>query len=84
MRELASEAAARPRDRRLYFDDGWTSSRQQAQALRRREVLAYLQKMYRTLCRHRGMKGQLGEMLAEAWGRAAGRRGCNGGVRRAR
>ena len=34
----------------------------------RREVLGYRQKMYRTLRRHRGMKGSLGEMLAEAWG----------------
>lgn len=121
MRELASDAAARPRERRLYFDDVWIWSRQQAEALRQRdfgaidwdnvieeiedvgnrhydrwisncgnaiahllkiehcqspenvshwwrEVLAYRQKMFRTLRRHRGMKWQLGEMLAEAWG----------------
>ena len=38
----------------------------------RREVLGYRQKMYRTLRRHRRMKGGLGAMLAEAW--ADGRR----------
>ena len=33
----------------------------------RREVLGYRNKMFRALRGGRGMKGQLGEMLAEAW-----------------
>ena len=36
MRKLASEAAGRTR--RLYFDDVWTRSREQTDALRRRDV----------------------------------------------
>ena len=121
MKEPAAEAVAGARPRDLYFEDAWSWSREQAAALRRRdlgaidwdnvieeiedvgkrhyerwvsncgnaiahmlkiehyrspedvnhwrrEVLGYRRKMHRTLRRHRGMKGQLGEMLAEAWG----------------
>ena len=120
MKDLAAEAVAAGRPRNLYFEDAWSWSREQAEALRRRdpraidwdnvieeiedvggrhsdrwisncgnalahllkiqhgrspedvnhwrrEVLGYRREMYRVLRRQRGMKGELGEMLAEAW-----------------
>ncbi len=117
MRELA---AGETRAQRLYFEDPWTWSREQAEALRlrrfdtvdwpnvieeiedvgnrhsdawtsycrnvishllkmehsakrepldhwRKEVEAWRGEMFSKLRRHSGMKGRLGEMLAEAW-----------------
>ena len=121
-RELASKSAADPRARRLYFDDAWAWSREQARALRRRdfgavdwdnvieeiedvgnrhsdawtshcrnvishllkiehgaavdaidhwrkEVVAWRREMHDKLVDNPGMKGELSEMLARAWGR---------------
>ena len=38
MKELAAEAAGGPRKRGLYFEDAWSWSREQADALRRRDL----------------------------------------------
>lgn len=120
MRELGTAATVETRAQRLYFDDVWTWSREQAAALRRRDfgaidwsnvieevedvgnrhsdawtsycrnVISHLlkihhsprgtelnhwrkevedwrQEMHSKLRHHQGMKGKLGEMLAEAW-----------------
>ena len=120
LRELAAGATGGTRSQRLYREDAWTWAKEQAGALRRRDVAAidwenvieeiedvgkrhsdrwisncreaiahllriehygsvenlnhwrrevggYRRRMYRTLRDHRGMKGELDEMLATAW-----------------